>query len=43
MEGSAGKLVIEFQFEPVQQFPGQDDVGLGITVPLGKNRLASRG
>jgi hypothetical protein len=30
----AGQPVIELRFEPVQQFPGQDHVGLRITVPL---------
>ena len=30
----AGQPVIELRFEPVQQLPGQDHVGLRITVPL---------
>jgi hypothetical protein len=30
----AGQPIIELRFQPVQQFPGQDHVGLRITVPL---------
>ena len=30
----AGQPVIELRFQPVQQFPGQDHVGLRVTVPL---------
>src|SRR5205807_8903674 len=30
-----GKSVIQLRFEPVQQFPGQGDVGLRVAGPVG--------
>ena len=31
----ADQPVIELRLEPVQQLPGQDDIGLRITIPAG--------